>query len=151
MKRTQQLHRRGLPRFANEIPPASASLRSSPAFFRASIFSGPLGIDLAVSSASSASATRSRLSKTLATGLSRAGLTPSHLHTFGLEAASVDDLITSEASLIELQQPYTQLTQIVAVRAGWKFPRAEQCVGGLVPHGRSFHVPWHVHRFPVCL
>ncbi|MEH2569828.1 hypothetical protein [Bradyrhizobium sp. AZCC 2289] len=40
---------RGLPRFANEIPPASAALRSSRAFFKASIFSRPLGIDRAAS------------------------------------------------------------------------------------------------------
>jgi hypothetical protein len=52
---------RGLPRLANEIPLASAALRSSPAFFKASIFSGPLRIDRAASRASSAKASKSLL------------------------------------------------------------------------------------------
>ena len=52
----------GLPRFAKVIPRASAALRSRPAFFKASIFSGPQGIDRAASKASSASASKSRSS-----------------------------------------------------------------------------------------
>lgn len=53
----------GRPRFANEIPPASAALRSKPAF-KASIFSCPLGIVRAASKASPASASRPRLKVT---------------------------------------------------------------------------------------
>ena len=42
----------GRPRFANLIPLASsAALRSIPAFFNASLFSGPFGIDRAFSKA----------------------------------------------------------------------------------------------------
>jgi hypothetical protein len=49
----RQAYFRGQPRFANEIPRASAALRSSPAFFRTSTFSCPLGMLCAASKASS--------------------------------------------------------------------------------------------------
>jgi hypothetical protein len=54
---------RGLPSLANEIPAASAAMRRSPALFKASVFSGPLGIDRAAAKASSASASNSCLER----------------------------------------------------------------------------------------
>ena len=59
---------RGLPRLANEIPPASAALRNSPAFFKASVFSCPHGMARAASKASSASASLSRVDRSPAMG-----------------------------------------------------------------------------------
>jgi hypothetical protein len=47
---------------------SSAALRSIPAFFRASFFSGPFGIDRAASKASSASAFKSRFDGSFAMG-----------------------------------------------------------------------------------
>src|SRR5436305_9435076 len=65
------VHRLILSQTSAGNPCASAVLRSKPAFFKASIFSGPGGIDRAASNASVASASQSRSFSTGLLGIVR--------------------------------------------------------------------------------